>query len=478
MALTEKNLSIVSRIGGRKENQDNAIVHTSQHGTILIVCDGAGGYNGGKYASAFVCQYIVTHFKQYNGQIDIKDFLLTVITNANIELLNIASGDPEKEGMKTTLAMAHIKDSKTILFHVGDSRIYHFKLGQLAYRTEDHSYVNELLLQKRITKKEAENHPKSNVITNAMGVHPSSFRVEVKDLNVGSSDLLLLTTDGCHGLISQSKLQSMVRKYADLGELCHKICDYCEMQGQQVKRGMYDNLTIIAYSENYRFWPVPVKKTLFGSFPVILLFVISAFAINNFSKDDTAIDYELNSDVPDIYSDDININGSANGEKPKDDTSKEIKGIKEKSKEEKATSTKDKGEKAVKLIKENTKETEEKSKEEKATGAKDKEEKVLKLTEENAKETEKNEKEEKSAEEKATGAKDKEEKVLKLTEENAKEKEKNEKEEKSAEVKATEVKDKEEKGEKPAGKKVDEGKGVEVKATVEKIKKDKSGGGN
>lgn len=248
--VNEKDIAINSNIGGREQNQDFALAFKGKMGTLLVLCDGAGGYNGGAFASKWVASYIINSFINYKGDVEIKEFLINSIIESNRQLIEQGDENSDLNGMKTTLAMIYIHKSKGISFHLGDSRIYQIRNGRIIFRTKDHSYVQELLNDKKISKKDAQKHPKSNVITRALGA-TLKIQIEVKDLKIKESDIILLTSDGVHGLLSDRQILSTVNNGSNLSEINKKLCDLSEAEGIKTKNSKHDNLTVLIFSQEF-----------------------------------------------------------------------------------------------------------------------------------------------------------------------------------------------------------------------------------
>ncbi len=249
--VNEKGIAINSKIGGREQNQDYALAFKGKMGTLLVLCDGAGGYNGGAFASKWVANYIINSFRNYKGDVEIKEFLINSIIESNKQLIEQGDENSDLSGMKTTLAMIYIHRSKGISFHMGDSRIYQIRDGRIIFRTKDHSYVQELLNDKKISKKDAQNHPKSNIITRALGA-TLKIQIEVKDLKIKENDIILLTSDGVHGLLSDRQILSTVNNGSSLSEINEKLCDLSEEEGIITKNSKHDNLTVLIFSQEFR----------------------------------------------------------------------------------------------------------------------------------------------------------------------------------------------------------------------------------
>lgn len=203
----------ISRQGGRAENQDSLCACQTRIGALLVVCDGMGGGPGGKTASTIACQTIAETAnlpllalppRVRQSESGILDFALE---RANGEILRYAAEHPELRGMGTTCAVVLITRNKAFAMHVGDSRIYQLRHGRKVYRTTDHSQVFELLRRGLLkTEEEARLSPRSNIITSALGIAREIPHVESRELPYKHGDLFLLTTDGIHGTMMESRL--------------------------------------------------------------------------------------------------------------------------------------------------------------------------------------------------------------------------------------------------------------------------------
>ncbi|MBE6678725.1 MAG: Stp1/IreP family PP2C-type Ser/Thr phosphatase [Ruminococcaceae bacterium] len=184
----------------RKCNEDSFKITESEEWVSALVCDGMGGVHGGDIASELaVCVYTDTLFKEIgksgealSGQI-IKSAMLTAVAEANTAVLKRASSDRGLEGMGTTIVAAFVWRDKAFVINVGDSRLYRMYKGKLEQVTKDHSFVQYLLDNGKITEEEAKNHPNRNVITRALGIDKD---VTADFFMVEDFSSLLLCSDG------------------------------------------------------------------------------------------------------------------------------------------------------------------------------------------------------------------------------------------------------------------------------------------
>ncbi|MEG0911019.1 MAG: Stp1/IreP family PP2C-type Ser/Thr phosphatase [Ruthenibacterium sp.] len=194
----------------RSENQDNYRAGRQPDETVwAIVCDGMGGAQGGRLASSLAAAQLEESFV---GGIDnardtsaVRKFMFDSIDAANILIYDKAQQTPTAHGMGTTLVCAVARGNLLQYAHVGDSRLYLSREGALCQLTKDHSMVQELVEQGRITEEEASTHPNKNLITRALGVS-SAVDVDYAEHELAMHDKLLLCTDGLSNYVSDEEI--------------------------------------------------------------------------------------------------------------------------------------------------------------------------------------------------------------------------------------------------------------------------------
>lgn len=145
-AITEK--------GGRSNNEDSIYPLPEQvtlDQKLFMVCDGVGGAEKGEVASSLACESIQTFFSTFLKDDPTPEFIHKAVHYAEVCFDSYVQEHPEAMGMATTLTMAYIASSGIVLAHIGDSRIYHLRKGEILYQTEDHSLVNSLVKLGKIT---------------------------------------------------------------------------------------------------------------------------------------------------------------------------------------------------------------------------------------------------------------------------------------------------------------------------------------
>lgn len=226
----------------REMNQDYYSIPSSESDLQLyILADGMGGYNGGEIASRLAAEttknYIQNNFKKIEHD---KEAILKLVKDAmeyaNMVVYEESKKDENLQGMGTTLDVCFIYNSKIYIGHVGDSRIYLIKKDIARKITKDHSYVQQLVEDKKITREEAEHHPKKNMLLKALGC-TSYVEPDIRARNLEKDDILLMCSDGLTNMVEESKIYEVVR---DNKEKAPEI-----LVNLANNAGGYDNITVI-----------------------------------------------------------------------------------------------------------------------------------------------------------------------------------------------------------------------------------------
>ena len=206
---------------------------------LLAVADGMGGHQAGEVASGMAIRGLVAKLSggvATPGTGGLTPVLQRVIGELNTDIHRAASR-PETRGMGTTLTVAAIVSDALTIGHVGDSRAYLLRDRTMRQLTQDHSWVAEQVARGVLTAQEAENHPRRNILTRAMGVDP---RVEVDGvtLKLVAGDLLLLCSDGLHGLVSDDQIAKLLVGKAP-GTAAREMVDLANTNGGT------DNISVV-----------------------------------------------------------------------------------------------------------------------------------------------------------------------------------------------------------------------------------------
>ena len=181
---------------------------------LLVVADGMGGHAAGEVASKLTVEHIEQHFT--SGAFasatadEFEEALRTLLQNVN-QVVHTAGQDTDKRGMGTTCTLVVIKDDHLYYAHVGDSRAYLLRGGELDQVTDDHSWVEEMVRAGSLSKEEARTHPNRNVITRAIGLDVSVV-VDTGVCALRDGDLIMLCSDGLNSMISDEEIHTVLEK--------------------------------------------------------------------------------------------------------------------------------------------------------------------------------------------------------------------------------------------------------------------------
>jgi PPM family protein phosphatase len=219
---------------GRRENMEDHLYPVSgtatKDDTLFIVCDGMGGHTNGAVAGKLACEA----FAEYLTHHLTKEISAGLLTNAFDHVQNTfdlyIANNPQTKGMGTTVVLVILNPNGVAVLYCGDSRLYHFRNGELKWKTTDHTLVNEWLKQGLLTKTEAERHQKSNVITRA--IQGNIIRKIQPDIHfisdLLSSDYLLLCTDGIYSGVSDEQLTEILASNEEDHTKLNHINSLCE----------------------------------------------------------------------------------------------------------------------------------------------------------------------------------------------------------------------------------------------------------
>lgn len=226
----------------REMNQDYYSIPSSESDLQLyILADGMGGYNGGEIASRLAAEttknYIQNNFEKIEHDKEaISKLIKDAMEYANMVVYEESKKDENLQGMGTTLDVCFIYNSKIYIGHVGDSRIYLIKKDIARKITKDHSYVQQLVEDKKITREEAEHYPKKNMLLKALGC-TSYVEPDIRARNLEKDDILLMCSDGLTNMVEESKIYEVVRENKEKApEILVNLAN---------NAGGYDNITVI-----------------------------------------------------------------------------------------------------------------------------------------------------------------------------------------------------------------------------------------
>ncbi|MEX2587730.1 MAG: Stp1/IreP family PP2C-type Ser/Thr phosphatase [Actinomycetota bacterium] len=198
---------------------------------LFAVADGMGGHSAGDVASALA---IETVSERIGGSESLSD----AVRAANQEIFRRASQEPELSGMGTTLTAMVAGDTSAQIAHVGDSRAYLLRNGELTRLTQDHTVVGRLVQQGRIRPEDADRHPQRSYLDRALGVD-SDVEVDVYMLDFEPGDRVMLCSDGLFGMVEDDLIASVLTEQSDPQKAAEQLC------AAAVKAGGNDNVTTV-----------------------------------------------------------------------------------------------------------------------------------------------------------------------------------------------------------------------------------------
>jgi len=191
----------------RPTNEDSLLVGHSLYG----VADGMGGHRGGETASRVAVQVVRTLL---GGKVPEENTLRVALDAANRRIFDMQRRDASLSGMGTTLTVLWEAPDELLIAHVGDSRAYLLRDGELSCRTQDHSIVGELVRSKAITPEMAKTHPYRSVITRALGTDPV-VEPDVLHEKKLPGDLWLVCSDGLSNMVEDDEIAHTLAELSD-----------------------------------------------------------------------------------------------------------------------------------------------------------------------------------------------------------------------------------------------------------------------
>lgn len=222
--------------------------YSDERGYLMVVADGMGGRGGGERASELAVDSIeefslntLKWFFQLRGpeEKNVLGEFQAALRQADLRVSVEADEHPEMSGMGTTLTMAYALNAELYVVHVGDSRCYVLRKGELRQLTQDHTVVGELIRQGQLTPDAATRHRLRHMITNVVGGGKPGVHVEVQKLEIEPDDVVLLCTDGLTQILPDDRIADILRAETSPEEACTRLVAAAN------KAGAKDNVTVI-----------------------------------------------------------------------------------------------------------------------------------------------------------------------------------------------------------------------------------------
>jgi PPM family protein phosphatase len=219
----------------RATNEDSHLARSP----VFVVADGMGGAQAGEVASQLAITHFADGIAEGGGQ-DAVQALEAAVKAANAEIHTLSESDARRAGMGTTLTAAYVGQRQVSFAHVGDSRAYRLHDGRLERITEDHSLVEELLRQGRLTEEEAEEHPQRSIITRALGPEPD-VEVDTFTSAAADGDIYLICSDGLTSMITDATVSEILGEAGDITTAAERLI------AAALDAGGRDNVTVVLF---------------------------------------------------------------------------------------------------------------------------------------------------------------------------------------------------------------------------------------
>ena len=219
----------------RAHNEDSCL--TMEERQIYAVADGMGGQAAGEVASHMLVEVLREDLSACTtpGEEELRQAVL----HANERILIEAESTPGRKGMGTTATVLEVLAGRALWAHVGDSRLYLYREGDLQQITQDHSYVESLVSRGELTEEEARNHPQRNMLLRAVGVE-RPIEVDTGSFDLKRGDVLLLATDGLMNMVKDDDIAAKLEAVRLGGENPAR-----ELVRAALAAGGNDNVTVI-----------------------------------------------------------------------------------------------------------------------------------------------------------------------------------------------------------------------------------------
>ncbi|HKE78531.1 MAG TPA: Stp1/IreP family PP2C-type Ser/Thr phosphatase [Solirubrobacteraceae bacterium] len=220
---------------------------------LFAVADGMGGAQAGEVASHLAVEVLEQGLPE--GAASVEERLRARVREANERILARAQGDDQLAGMGTTLTAAYVGEDDLTVAHVGDSRLYRLRDGTFERLTDDHSLVEELVRQGKLTPEEADEHPQRSIITRALGAE-AGVEADSRTWPARADDVYLICSDGLTSMVPESRVAEVVANAPSLSSAGRTLIDLANDAGGR------DNITVVLFRlEEIGAAPAPAQPT-------------------------------------------------------------------------------------------------------------------------------------------------------------------------------------------------------------------------
>ncbi|MGM9879169.1 MAG: Stp1/IreP family PP2C-type Ser/Thr phosphatase [Bacilli bacterium] len=230
----------------RDHNEDSVIiVKNSEDSILMAVADGMGGHRAGEVASSIAISYLSKRFTESffkMNKASAVEWIKTCVNEINGQIFKYTEENPESKGMGTTLVMALITKDYILFGNIGDSSGFVMKDDKIHKVTHDHTLVNLLLAAGELTPEEAKNHPKKNILMNALGIN-DPIEIDVFDCNMEIGEILLCS-DGLTTMLTEEQIEKVLLSDLTVEEKVIKLIKKAN------NRGGSDNISVAYLKKN------------------------------------------------------------------------------------------------------------------------------------------------------------------------------------------------------------------------------------
>lgn len=225
--------------GLKRANNEDAFLVRPELG-LFAVADGMGGAAAGEVASQIFMDTALEVFSSHSNQPEQEKFhwVQEVFRQANERILQYASENPHHQGLGCTAELITFYDQNYVLGHVGDSRAYLFRRGQLKQLTRDHSFLQEQIDQGLLSPEEAKNHSMRHVILRAVGIE-DTLALDLLRGKAFAGDLFLLCSDGLTDMVEDSEIHNILLSSLRLDQKGDALIEIAKSAGGK------DNITVV-----------------------------------------------------------------------------------------------------------------------------------------------------------------------------------------------------------------------------------------
>jgi PPM family protein phosphatase len=205
---------------------------------LFAVADGMGGAQAGEVASRLAVEVLEQGLPEGSGSIE--ERLRARVREANARINAVGQADDQRAGMGTTLTVAHVGEDELTVAHVGDSRLYRLRDGAFERLTDDHTLVDELVRQGKLTPQEADEHPQRSIITRALGPE-TGVEADSRTWPARAGDVYLICSDGLTSMVEEARVGELVAGAPSLAAAGRALIEAANEAGGR------DNITVVLF---------------------------------------------------------------------------------------------------------------------------------------------------------------------------------------------------------------------------------------